>query len=227
LGIEGHPAGLGGSGRFFWKGQGTALRLTAAGAYQNEVGVTNTLVPNEDPTPSCHFNSLPEDKFELRAGPIEGRPDFAKIADFVNFSAGPTPIPDTPSIANGRALFSAIGCALCHTPSLQTGASSSPALDHQTAALYSDLALHHMGSALANGLAQGNAAGDEFRTPPLWGLGQRIFLMHDGRTTDLTVAISSHSSGGTPPSEANGVVAQYNALSDDQKQDILNFLRSL
>ena len=228
LGIAGHPGGIGGSGRFFWKGQGSGLTVTAAGAYANEVGVTNALFSNEDdPTPSCQFNSLPEDKFSFRAGPVDGLPDFAKIADFVNFSAGPVPIPDTPSIANGRALFSTIGCALCHTPSLQTGASSSPALSNQTAALYSDLALHHMGSGLANGLAQGNAAADEFRTPPLWGLGQRVFLLHDGRTTDLTVVISSHSSGGTPPSEANGVIAQYNALSDDQKQDVLNFLRSL
>ena len=228
LGIGGHTGGVGGSGRFFWKGQGTGLPAIAAGAYQNEVGVTNALFPNEDdPTPSCQFNALPEDTFNLRAGPINGLPDFAKIGDFVNFSAGPTPIPDTPSIVNGRTLFSTIGCAFCHTPALQTSASSSPALSHQTAALYSDLALHQMGPVLADGLTQGNAAGDEFRTPPLWGLGQRIFFLHDGRTNDLTVVISSHASGGAQPSEANAVIGQYNALSDSQKQDILNFLRSL
>ncbi len=82
-----------------------------------------------------------------------------------------------------------------------------------------------MGPALADGITQGNAAGDEFRTPPLWGLGQRVFFLHDGRTTDLTVAISSHS--GTTASEANAVIGQYNALSDSEKQDIVNFLRSL
>lgn len=229
LGIAGRPAGIGGSGRFFWKGQGTGLQVIAAGAYQNEVGVTNALDSKEDdPAPSCQFNQLPEDTFHLSEGLINGQPDFQKIADFVTFSAGPTPIPDTPSIANGRTLFSTVGCAFCHTPSLQTAASSTPALNMKTAALYSDLALHHMGPGLADGISQGNAAGDEFRTPPLWGLGQRIFFLHDGRTTDLTAVISAHASqGGNPPSEANAVVSQYNALTDDQKQDILNFLRSL
>jgi CxxC motif-containing protein (DUF1111 family) len=227
LGIGGHTA-AGGAGRFFWKGQGTGLEGIAAGAYQGEVGVTNALFPNEDdPNPACQFNPLPEDTFNLRAGPVNGLPDFEKIGDFVNFSAGPAPIPDNPSIVNGRSLFSQIGCAFCHTPSLQTGASSSPALSHKTAALYSDLVLHHMGPGLADGLTQGNAAADEFRTPPLWGLGQRIFFLHDGRTNDLVVVISSHASDGSPPSEANAVVGQYNALSDEQKQDILNFLRSL
>ncbi|PWU05877.1 MAG: hypothetical protein C5B51_13400 [Terriglobia bacterium] len=223
LGIGGHTGGAGGSGRFFWKGQGTGLQTIAAGAYQNEVGVTNMLFPNEDdPTPSCQFNALPED-----TGTRRNPPDYQKIANFVTFSAGPTPIPDTPSIANGRSLFSQVGCAFCHTPSLQTTGSSSPALSHKTVALYSDLALHHMGPGLADGLVQGNAAADEFRTGPLWGLGQRIFFLHDGRTTDLTVAISSHVSSGNPSSEANAVVGQYNALSDEQKQDVLNFLRSL
>jgi CxxC motif-containing protein (DUF1111 family) len=84
-----------------------------------------------------------------------------------------------------------------------------------------------MGPGLADGLAQGNAAGDEFRTPPLWGLGQRMFFLHDGRTTDLTIVISSHASGGGQLSEANAVIGQYNDLSDAEKQDILNFLRSL
>ncbi|HEY7387245.1 MAG TPA: di-heme oxidoredictase family protein [Bryobacteraceae bacterium] len=228
LGIAGKAAGLFGSGRFFWKGQGTDLPLLAAGAYEGEVGVTNALFSNEnDPNPSCHFNKLPEDSRNLAAGPVNGLPDFLKIADFVTYSAGPTPIPDTPSIANGRSLFSQVGCAFCHTPSLQTSQSSSGALSQKTVALYSDLALHHMGPGLADGLVQGNASADQFRTPPLWGLGQRIFFLHDGRTTDLTVAISSHASGAGQASEANGVIGQYSALSNDQQQDILNFLRSL
>jgi CxxC motif-containing protein (DUF1111 family) len=226
LGIAGHAGGANGSGRFFWKGQATGLEIISADAYQNEVGVTNQFAPNEDdPTPSCHFNPTPED---TKTGPgVNGQTDFDKIAGFVQFSAGPTPIPDTPSIANGRSLFAQIGCAFCHTPSLQTGASTSGALSHKTATLYSDLALHQMGPGLADGIAQGNAAADEFRTPPLWGLGQRIFFLHDGRTTDLTVAISQHTGGGSRPSEANAVIGAYNALTDSQKQDILNFLRSL
>jgi CxxC motif-containing protein (DUF1111 family) len=226
LGIGGQLGGVNGSGRFFWKGQGTGLQTIAAGAYQGEVGVTNSLFPNEDdPNPACQFNPLPEDTRNGRGA--AGLPDYQKIANFVNLSAGPTPIPDTPSIANGRTLFSNIGCAFCHTPSLQTAGSTTPALNHKTVGLYSDLALHHMGSGLADGISQGNAAGDEFRTQPLWGLGQRIFFLHDGRTNDLTAAIAAHMSGGNPASEANAVVNQYNALADEQKQDILNFLRSL
>jgi CxxC motif-containing protein (DUF1111 family) len=144
--------------------------------------------------------------------------------------APPTPVPDTLSIAKGRALFSDIGCALCHTPSLHTGKSATEALRDKTANLYSDLLLHHMGPGLADGIIQGSAGPDEFRTAPLWGLGQRIFFLHDGRTKDLLDAIRAHASHGDkqlPPSEANKVVAKFKALKESEKQEILNFLRGL
>ncbi|MBI1826478.1 MAG: thiol oxidoreductase [Planctomycetes bacterium] len=228
LGIAGRPGGINGSGRFLWKGQGARLELLAAGGYQNEVGVTNALIPREDdPAPSCQFNALPEDTFDSSASNfIEGLPDFAKIAGFVRFSAPPDPIQDTPSITSGRTLFNRIGCALCHTPSLQTGESRSRSLNFRTVGLYSDLALHRMGPGLADGIPEGNAGADDFRTPPLWGLGQRIFFLHDGRTSDLLEAIQAHTSeqGG---SEADKVIGAFNTLSEEQKQDILNFLRSL
>ena len=70
----------------------------------------------------------------------------------------------------------------------------------------------------------------EFRTVPLWGVGQRLFFLHDGRTGDLLQAINQHfspSSYGYPPSEANAVVQNFNALSVSDKQAILDFLRSL
>ena len=134
---------------------------------------------------------------------------------------------------------------MCHTPALKTNSSTAvAALGNQTAALYSDLALHKMGPALADNILQGSATGDEFRTAPLWGLGERIFFMHDGRTSDLVQAIQEHASGGNAgngrgfeanwgsnsqfgPSEANKVIANYNALTGSQQQDLLNFLRSL
>ena len=81
-----------------------------------------------------------------------------------------------------------------------------------------------MGTRLADNVAQGTAGGDQFRTAPLWGLGQRIFLLHDGRTTDLRSAIAAHESDG---SEANQVEQNYDNLSPQQQQDLLNFLRSL
>ena len=226
LGIGGHPGGVNGSGRFLWKGQVDVLLLVAADAYADEVGVTNALIRKEnDQTPGCQFNPVPEDTFNPSAPhPVDRLPDFAKIAAFARLSAPPAPIPDTPSIANGRSLFGQIGCALCHTPSLRTGKTASAALSGKTANLYSDVALHRMGPGLADGLALGNAGPDEFRTTPLWGLGQRLFLLHDGRTSNLLDAIAAHASqadASFPASEANAVTAAFHALSEQEKQDIV------
>ena len=117
------------------------------------------------------------------------------------------------------------------------------ALRGQTVNLYSDLLVHRMGAALADNVVQGNAGPDEFRTTPLWGLGQRLFFLHDGRTEDLLVAIQDHFStagyegGDNPakdkdsssygPSEANESIRRFNSLANGEKQAILNFLRSL
>jgi len=90
--------------------------------------------------------------------------------------------------------------------------------------LYSDLLLHDMGAGLSDGVSQGEAGPREFRTAPLWGLGQRIFFLHDGRASDLITAIRAHQSLG---SEANAVVNRFNNLTEIQKQNLLNFLRSL
>jgi CxxC motif-containing protein (DUF1111 family) len=81
-----------------------------------------------------------------------------------------------------------------------------------------------MGSGLSDGVSQGLAGPDEFRTAPLWGLGQRIFFLHDGRTKDLVEAIHAHSSAG---SEANKSISVYDSLNANQQQDLLFFLRSL
>ena len=113
---------------------------------------------------------------------------------------------------------------LRHTPTLQTSTNPVAALSNQQARLFSDLLVHNMGSGLADGVSQGNAGPDEFRTAPLWGLGQRLFFLHDGRTSDLMAAIQAHSGNG---SEANGVINAFNSLSPSQKQDLLNYLRSL
>jgi len=157
-----------------------------------------------------------------------------KFGFFQRFLAPPTPSPDTPggagSIRRGRNLFESSGCALCHTPTLTTGASTVAALQNQQVNLFSDILLHNMGPGLADNILEGSAQGDEFRTSPLWGLGQRIFFLHDGRTTDLLVAIRAHKSAGNRqfgPSEANAVIDTFNKLNENKKQDLLNFLRSL
>src|ERR1019366_10665920 len=129
------------------------------------------------------------------------------------------------SIQNGRNLFLNIAkCSVCHTPSMTTGTSYVAALSNVQANLFSDLLVHDMGSGLADGVSQGGAGPDEFRTAPLWGLGQRLFFLHDGRTPDLLVAIQEHRG---VESEANGVIRQFDRLSESDKQDLLNFLRSL
>jgi len=111
---------------------------------------------------------------------------------------------------------------------LRTGDSTIEQLRNKDANLYSDLALHQVGPNLDDGISQGQAKGNEFRTAPLWGLGKRIFFLHDGRTSDLVRAIEEHRSGyGANASEANAGVEQFNKLPETEKQDLLNFLRSL
>jgi CxxC motif-containing protein (DUF1111 family) len=218
--------------RFGWKAQNKSLAIFAGEAYNVELGVTNELFPTErDETPTCLFKPAPEDHTKVYASTaIDAISDVTKFALFMRFLAPPEPASETPSSARGRLVFTEIGCALCHTPSLTTGRSSSAALSEKPVRLYSDLLLHRMGPRLTDNIVQGIAGPDEFRTAPLWGLGQRIFLLHDGRTTDLVEAIEAHASAGTPQfpqSEASTVTARFHALGRAQKQDLLNFLRSL
>ncbi|MGB7281529.1 MAG: di-heme oxidoredictase family protein [Candidatus Acidiferrum sp.] len=226
--------------RFGWKAQNKSLLLFASEAYNVEMGITNELFQQErDETPGCLFNATPEDTLNFSPAPsASGNANTAVISDieaFANFMrmlAPPTPAPATPSTEKGRATFAKIGCVHCHTPSLTTGAkiasgsSTSPsvALSNQTANLYSDLIVHHMGKGLADGITQGAAGPDEFRSAPLWGVGQRVFFLHDGRTTNLLVAIRDHRSVG---SEANKVIDNFNRLTTHEQQEVIDFLRSL
>jgi CxxC motif-containing protein (DUF1111 family) len=228
LGISGHANFSGNDGtitRFGWKAQNKSLLIFAGEAYNVEQGVTNELFPNPRQTaPGCGILGHPEDNS------LNGTSDTTNFALFMQMSAPPTPAPATPSSTNGQNLFNSIGCNLCHTPSLQTNISAIGALSEKTANLFSDLLVHNMGPGLADQVSQGNAQGDEFRSAPLWGVGQRIFFLHDGRTTDLLAAIRAHASNGNSQfraSEANAVIGNFNSLRASDQQDILNFLRSL
>ena len=151
----------------------------------------------------------------------------AAAGSTANSSSATTSMSSTSSGASatrGSQIFSNIGCQACHIKSLTTGQSALTGQSNVTIQPYSDFALHDMGSGLADGVSQGTANGNEFRTAPLWGVGQRIFFLHDGRTKDLHEAIQQHASRG---SEANAVINNYNQLSRDDKQAIVNFLRSL
>jgi CxxC motif-containing protein (DUF1111 family) len=218
----------GGITRFGWKAQNKSLTVFAGEAYNVEMGVTNEVFPNErEDDPACAKNATPESDSGFAVGSV-GPSDVAAFRGFMRFLAPPAPACTgnacSASIQNGHSLASQIGCFTCHTETLMTGLSSTLALSQQPVHLFSDLAVHHMGAGLADGVTQGFAGPDEFRSAPLWGLGQRIFFLHDGRTSDLMQAIEAHQSSG---SEANSVIANFGNLTAQRQQDILNFLRSL
>ena len=234
--MNGRPNTSGNDGtitRFGWKAQNKSLEIFSGEAYNVEQGITNELFPQErDETPRCNSNATPESRTNYAAAtPLEVPSDVVRFALFMRFLAPPAPAPDTDTIVRGRKLFEDVGCAMCHTPTLHTGNAAVESLRHKDVNLYSDLMLHNMGPGLADDVSQGNAGGDEFRTAPLWGLGKRIFFLHDGRTKDLLEAIQAHASfgGGQQyvPSEANQVIGQYNRLNEIDKQHMLNFLRAL
>jgi CxxC motif-containing protein (DUF1111 family) len=260
LGISGIPNRSGNDGtitRFGWKAQNKSLTIFAAEAYNVEMGVTNDgFGQSTDETPECNGMSKNEFNDVTRVDPDDSRnqsfynplhilPDWLAFAIFMRQLAPPTPVPSTPSAVRGQQLFGladgrdpGIGCALCHTPLMNsTLAIEAAALANRKVNLYSDVLIHHMGKRLADGITQGAATGDMFRTAPLWGVGQRRFFLHDGRTSDLLVAIRAHASASSGeceqdgsacygPSEANAVIANFERLPRDDKQAILDFLRS-
>jgi CxxC motif-containing protein (DUF1111 family) len=242
-GENNHNGNDGTIARFGWKAQNKSLLVFAGEAYNVEMGISNELFETErNETKDCQFHTVPNDTSspdKLAAAKIEDRydaySDIEKFAAFIRFSAPRTPSTDTPggaeSIAKGRADFMKIGCSQCHTPELVTSSNGTvAALSGKPVRLWSDLALHDMGIRLADGVTQGQAGPQEFRSAPLWGLGQRSFFLHDGRTGDLDEAIQFHASPGKVGkggSEANPVVHEYRELNEKEKQDLLNFLRSL
>jgi len=214
--------------KFGWKAQNKSLMIFAGEAYNVEQGVSNENFTNErSAVAGCVFNGSPEDHTN-NEGVDAGEPaavssDAVLFAAFMRFLAPPTPAPATPSTTNGLAVFNNVGCADCHTPSLTTGPSPYTPLNNATYSPFSDIAIHNMG-ALADRVPQGAAASDEFRSAPLWGAGQRLFFLHDGRTANIVQAINAHFSTG---SEANTSVSNLAAQSATNQQDLVNFLRSL
>ncbi len=222
--------------RFGWKAQNKSLLIFSGEAYNVEMGISNELFQSErEENAACQAAPVANDVADLDApDPVDATNAIEKFSDFMRFLAPPTPSTTEPggyaSITSGRTLFGTVGCAHCHTPTMTTGNSPIAALRYKNANLFSDIALHKMGPGLADDIIQGQAEPDEFRTAPLWGLGKRIFFLHDGRTTDLLQAIHEHRSAGNSkfgPSEANQVINLFDALAGSQQQDILNFLRSL
>jgi CxxC motif-containing protein (DUF1111 family) len=247
LGIQGHPNRSGNDNtitRFGWKAQNKSITMFAAEAYNVEMGITNELFPTQkEEDPGCNGPGKPEPNDVTRTqtndkgnqafnNPKHILADWMQFQILMRFMADPQPDPHpTASAIRGRVVFSDVGCGLCHTPQMQTApVMNSAVLQDRPVNLFSDLLVHHMGGGLADDIIQGAAGPDEFRTVPLWGVGQRMFFLHDGRTSDLLVAIKEHFSPKTaayPASEANAVVSNFVRLPPADQQAILDFLRSL
>jgi CxxC motif-containing protein (DUF1111 family) len=217
--------------RFGWKAQNKSLLIFSGEAYNVEMGVTNEAFPNErDDTQGCVFNATPEDSTNLAVSEPTASPASDFSSDVVNFAAfmrllaAPTPAAPTSTTVQGSNQFVNVGCGRCHIPQHTTAQSPFGGQSNVTLTPLSDLALHDMGTGLQDQVSQGAANGREFRTAPLWGVGQRVFFLHDGRTSSLVTAIAAHAS---PGSEANQVVSNFNMLSLADRQAVIAYLRSL
>ena len=202
-------------GRFGWKCQLSSVHVFSADAYLNEMGITNPLFPTEVRPqgralpPGADTVADPEDRIGTAV---------ARLTDFMRFLAPP---PTSAGTTLGRSLFTSVGCASCHTPTMTTGPNPVAALANKPVNMYSDLLVHDMGPGLADNLRQGQATGTEFRTAPLWGLRFRRFFLHDGRSQTVDSAIRFH--GG----EATATVGRYNALTLTNRNALIGFVQGL
>lgn len=215
-------------GRFGWKATQPTVRQQVLDAFVNDIGITSSLFGDEICTPE-----------QLRQGcadqPSGGQPELTPaietaIVVYAQHLAPPVRRGyDDPDVRAGQALFAEIGCQGCHKPGWITGRSAvSPVLSEQRIWPYTDLLLHDMGPGLADGIVEGHASGQHWRTPPLWALGQvkavggdQAGYLHDGRARTLAEAILWH--GG----EAQAARDAWAALPQSRRRQVLSFLNSL
>jgi CxxC motif-containing protein (DUF1111 family) len=212
-------------GRFGLKANAPSLRQQIAGAFVGDMGITSDLFPVENCTSV---------QVACQHAPSGGQPELsAAQLDSVEFylahlAPPERRQPDAPLVRQGEALFAHSGCAVCHQPILRGGEHPKyPRLSGQTVAAYTDLLVHDMGAALADGRPDYQASGREWRTAPLWGLGllaginEATHFLHDGRARTVQEAILWH--GG----EARAARNRYVSLPKDERQALLAFLQSL
>lgn len=209
-------------GRFGWKAQHATLLAFGADAYRNEMGITNDLFPDElafgisrEQMKLCDRIPDPED----RPDPRTRRRGIDNFEAFMKFLAPAGRGVVDESVRAGETVFGTVGCAACHVPSLQTGPSSNPVFHRKTVPLFSDLLLHDVET--GDGIRQGAAGPQEFRTPALWGLRLRRPLLHDGTAATIEDAIGRHGA------EAASARSRFLALSAEQRATLLAFLKSL
>ena len=211
-------------GRFSRKAQVSSLLQQVAEAYHQDIGITSDFIPVENPHPQVGGVAIGDEV----ADPEIPAATVLQTVMYVRQLRPPRRGRITPRVEAGQALFSDIGCASCHVPTLRTGPSSIPQLSGVEVNLYSDLLLHDMGPELADDRPDGDATGREWRTAPLWGLrladgflNGRAFYLHDGRTSDLAEAVLFH--GGEGAAARN----RFSRLSARDRGALLAFLQSL
>jgi CxxC motif-containing protein (DUF1111 family) len=210
-------------GRFGWKSNQPSLEQQSAGAFLGDVGISSRLFPAQN---------CPPVQIECAGKATGGSPelDDDKLDDityYSHFLAVPARR-DVGESSAGEALFQETGCATCHTPDFRTGTLAGfPELSEQDIHPYTDLLLHDLGDALADGRPDFEATGSEWRTPPLWGVGlvSRVNghtrLLHDGRARNVEEAVLWH--GG----EAERARDAFRALPEADRAALLFFLESL
>lgn len=212
-------------GRFGWKAEQPTLLQHTVAAFQGDIGITSSLMPEENHTGAqevCHSK------------PSGGTPELSEqilrdVVLYVRTLAVPAQRNATNStVRSGKRLFGELGCAACHVPRMETGDwPELPELSRQTIRPYTDLLLHDMGEGLADHRPAFAASGREWRTAPLWGLGllQKVnghtFLLHDGRARDVTEAILWHDG------EARAAQENFRQLPANDRAALLSFLESL
>ena len=213
-------------GRFGWKAQQATILAFSGDAYLNELGITNRLFPVEN-APNGNLTALAQANTRVTAtglqDPIDPATGLSKIDRTSNFMRllAPPPAPTLSTSATlGQTVFTQIGCAVCHTPTLRTGPHPIAALSEKDVRLYSDLLMHDMGQ-LNDGIAQAGANPNEMKTAPLWGLRTRPLWLHDGRARTIADAIIAHD-GEAAPSKT-----KFQTLTRAQRQQLLDFLNAI
>jgi CxxC motif-containing protein (DUF1111 family) len=210
-------------GRFGWKANEPTLRQQSAHAYQQDIGVTSPDAPTESTRGQMEFDDGLDDDPE-----IDG--ETLSLATFYVQTLG---VParrnlSDPRVREGARLFTEVGCSGCHVDELVTGAYPDvPELSQQIIHPYTDLLLHDMGEGLSDDRPDFSAAGSEWRTPPLWGIGLleavngHLELLHDGRARGFLEAILWH--GGEAAESTERVLA----MTEEERNALIVFLRSL
>jgi CxxC motif-containing protein (DUF1111 family) len=209
-------------GRFGWKAQHATLLTFGADAYRNEMGITNDVFPEEVAYGVSAAQMRLCDRFpdpEDIRDPLTRRRGIDNFASFMRLLAPVARGGIDDEVRAGEQIFTAIGCATCHVPALQTGPSANPVFHRKVVALFSDLLLHDIGT--GDGIRQGVAEPNEIRTPALWGLRLRRPLLHDGSAGTAEDAVRRHAG------EAALARRGFERLPDADRAALLAFLRSL